>query len=230
MKNKHLFLLFALLLVTTTFASTIPTLAFGNWVEWEGHVYKDDGSGVYHAKVRLMRGSTTLETTYTNSQGYYYIKHFVDTTDYLKIKASKANYTSASQHVLSRSLGEPEECNLNITYVTTWAVIVGIENYLVLSDLVYCENDAEDWYNHLSNPNGLDFDHIEVYEDSTSDWNGRAEEKTVKDALNNMVNRADGEISLFLFSQDTEHTPPPLGTTLYVCGMLTMEEMVKMAI
>ncbi|MHA1829274.1 MAG: caspase family protein [Candidatus Heimdallarchaeaceae archaeon] len=204
MKKNYFFLLLTLLLITATYISTISTLAFGNWVEWEGHVYKDDGSGVYHAKVRLMRGSTTLETTYTNIKGYYYIKHYVDTTDYLKIKASKANYTSASQHVLSRSLGEPEECNLNITYVTTWAVIVGVENYMVsenYSQALYTENDAEDWYNHLSNPDGLDFDHIEVYEDSATEWNGRAEEKNVKDALNNMVSNADGgDIIVFVFS------------------------------
>ena len=48
--------------------------------------------------------------------------------------------------------------------VTTWAVIVGISDYLYISDLSYCDEDATDWYNYLNNVMG--YDNIRVLGDS----------------------------------------------------------------
>ena len=104
-------------------------------------------------------------------------------------------------HVLAWDIGEPWQYDFTIYYVEKWAVVIGIDDYSVRSDLLYCENDAEDWYNELISSNGFDFDYIEMYQDSSSGCDGRAEELVVKDALTDMVNGADaGDIIVFIFA------------------------------
>ena len=79
--------------------------------------------------------------------------------------------------------------------VTKWAVIVGISDYEVISDLSYCDEDATDWYNHLSGT--MNFDNIWVYGDTHSanypKYDGLATEYNVKQALQNMVSQADAD-------------------------------------
>ncbi len=79
--------------------------------------------------------------------------------------------------------------------VTKWAVIVGISDYKVISDLSYCDEDATDWYNHLSGT--MDFDYIWVYGDTHSSnypkYDGVATEYNVKQALIYVVQHADSD-------------------------------------
>ncbi|MHA1465673.1 MAG: caspase family protein, partial [Candidatus Heimdallarchaeaceae archaeon] len=195
-----------LIIVLFSLSLTLKTnnvSAFYNWVEWEGVVTGDWGNLLNGATVKLKRGSTTLETTITEDGGKYEIREYVDTTDYLTLHVSKADYTSTSIHVLSRDMGEPWPHDFTIYYVVTYAVIVGLNTYddNSFNNLLYCENDADDWNVHLSNSSGLDFDYIKQYEDSTTDHNGQATEKRVTDALSDVVADADGgDIIAFIFS------------------------------
>ncbi len=84
------------------------------------------------------------------------------------------------------------------------AVIVGISDYKAISDLNYCDEDATDWYNHLSGAQ-MDYDTIWVYGDGHSSnypqWDGYATEYNIKQALTNMVNTADeNDIIAFITS------------------------------
>ncbi|MFX1390771.1 MAG: caspase family protein, partial [Promethearchaeota archaeon] len=78
--------------------------------------------------------------------------------------------------------------------VEKYAVIVGISDYKAINDLSYCDEDATDWYNHLTGT-GMAFDHVWVYGDGhTSNFpqhDGYATEYNVKQALINVVNSAD---------------------------------------
>jgi hypothetical protein len=78
--------------------------------------------------------------------------------------------------------------------VEQYAVIVGISDYKAISDLSYCDEDATDWYNHLTSAQ-MGFDYIWVYGDGHTtnfpQYDGIASEYNVKQALINMVNSAD---------------------------------------
>ncbi len=91
-----------------------------------------------------------------------------------------------------------------VNVVKKYAVIVGISDYKSISDLSYCDEDATDWYNHLSGSQ-MDYDQIWVYGDGhTSNfpiYTGKATEHNIKQALNNMVNLADdNDIIAFITS------------------------------
>ncbi len=73
--------------------------------------------------------------------------------------------------------------------VNRYAVIVGISDYKAISDLSYCDEDANDWYNQLS-PR---YDCV-VLGDATNyyvQYDGVATEYAVKQAIANMVAIAD---------------------------------------
>ncbi len=78
--------------------------------------------------------------------------------------------------------------------VTEYAVIVGISDYKVISDLSYCDEDASDWYNYLVS---IGWDHIVVLGDSHPEnypkYDGLATEYNVKQAILSMVASADGD-------------------------------------
>ncbi len=91
-----------------------------------------------------------------------------------------------------------------VNEVTKYAVIVGISDYKAISDLSYCDEDATDWYNHLTGSQ-MDYDHIWVYGDGHTtnypQWDGYATEYNIKQALINMVNLADdNDIIAFITS------------------------------
>ena len=71
-----------------------------------------------------------------------------------------------------------------------WAVIIGISDYKVISDLRFCDDDANDWYLYLTE---LGYEHILLFGDDTSSYNqidGLATEYNVKQALYNVVTNA----------------------------------------
>ncbi len=77
--------------------------------------------------------------------------------------------------------------------VTRWAVIVGISDYQAISDLSYCDEDATDWYNYLTNV--MDYDNIRVLGDGHTtnypSYYADANEYNVKASLNWMISGAD---------------------------------------
>ncbi|UJG43835.1 MAG: caspase family protein [Candidatus Heimdallarchaeum endolithica] len=78
-----------------------------------------------------------------------------------------------------------------------YAVIVGISDYEVISDLSYCDEDATDWYNFLTGTLGWSSTNIRVYGDTNSGnypiYTGLATEFNVKQALNWLVGTADAD-------------------------------------
>jgi len=193
--GKIIGLLIIVLFSLSLTLNTNKVSAFYNWIEWEGYVIDEGNTPISGATVRLKKGSITLDTDITAGNGYYFIREYVDTTDYLKLHVSKTDYTSTSIHVLARDIGEPWRYDFTINYVETWAVIVGIRDYQYLYDLDFCDNDADDWNSHLNNPSGLDFDHVSLYK------NTAAYESVIKSALTSMVTDADGgDIIAFIFS------------------------------
>ena len=82
-----------------------------------------------------------------------------------------------------------------------YAIIVGISDYLSISDLSYCDEDATDWYNFL---NGQGYE-CHVYGDGhTSNYpvyTGDAYEATVRSAVQELANHAQaGDEVLFITS------------------------------
>ncbi len=73
---------------------------------------------------------------------------------------------------------------------THWAVIVGISDYNVISDLHFCDDDANDWYYYLLD---MGYENILVLGDDTStyaQYDGLATEYNAKQALLYMVSNA----------------------------------------
>ncbi|MEM4735507.1 MAG: caspase family protein [Candidatus Thorarchaeota archaeon] len=88
-----------------------------------------------------------------------------------------------------------------ITGVTHWALIVGISDYKAISDLNFCDDDANDWYAYLA---GLGYEHIIVLGDHTNvytQYDGLATEINVKTTLQYIVNTAaPGDTVAFISS------------------------------
>ncbi len=175
------------------------SFAIYNWVEYEGYVYDDDGGKLQGATVWLYIEDTTtdVDSDITDSNGYYYIKEYVDATDRFDLTAEvNDNWTDYTyDSVLGRAEAEPWRYDFNLYFVETYALIVGINVYEELDELDYCVNDANAWYNHLTDSSGLDFD------DVVKKTNSQAEESEIKDELTTMVSKADqGDIIAFIFS------------------------------
>ena len=104
-------------------------------------------------------------------------------------------------------------------------MIVGLDTYddsEHYRDLNYCENDANDWGDQLSNTPGLKFDRVEKYFDNENDpgCDGQATEHNVKQALNNMINSIDnGDIVVFIFSGHSYNKSGNYGLCMWDCEM-----------
>ncbi|MCF2137693.1 MAG: caspase family protein [Candidatus Thorarchaeota archaeon] len=70
--------------------------------------------------------------------------------------------------------------------VHRWAVIVGISDYKSISDLSYCDEDATDWYNYLTNVMGYDYVRVlgDTHSSNYPSYYALAKESNVKAALN----------------------------------------------
>ncbi|NHJ86068.1 MAG: hypothetical protein FK734_11445, partial [Asgard group archaeon] len=191
------------LTVTITYSApdtTPPTISITNPSEgatvssakiaWTG---SDSGSGIAYYEVRIDSGTwinkgTSTTHTFTVADG----SHSADVRAW--DNAGNSNTDSVNFIVDSSQQND----------VTTYAVIVGISDYKAISDLSYCDEDATDWYNHLTGSQ-MDFDYVWVYGDGhTSNypqWDGYANEYNVKQALTNMINLADdNDIIAFITS------------------------------
>jgi hypothetical protein len=71
-----------------------------------------------------------------------------------------------------------------------WAIITGISDYKVISDLNFCDDDANDWYLYLTE---LGYEHILLFGDDSNYYyqmDGLATEYNVKQALHYVVENA----------------------------------------
>ena len=72
-----------------------------------------------------------------------------------------------------------------------YAVIVGISDYKAIGDLRFCDEDANDWYDYLTQ---IGYDEIVVLGDNTNvypQYDGIANEHNAKLALIEMVRKAE---------------------------------------
>ncbi|MHA1115202.1 MAG: caspase family protein [Candidatus Heimdallarchaeaceae archaeon] len=85
--------------------------------------------------------------------------------------------------------------------VDKYALIIGISDYDVISDLSYCDEDATDWYNYL---NGLGYQIVLLGDSNPANYpqyDGLATEYNVKTAWANILAQADeNDIVAFISS------------------------------
>ncbi|MHA1401542.1 MAG: Ig-like domain-containing protein [Candidatus Heimdallarchaeaceae archaeon] len=158
-------------------------------VSWTG----SDDVGIDYYEVRIDGGSWINTGTTTS----YTFTGLADGSHTVDVQAWDAAGNSGSDTVTFT-------VDTTTNPVEKWAVIVGISDYEVISDLSYCDEDASDWYYHLSGTQ-MSFDHIVVYGDTVTtnypQYDGLATEYNVKQALTNMVNSADSnDIIAFITS------------------------------
>jgi hypothetical protein len=169
---------------------------------WAG---SDSGSGISYYETRIDSGSwinkgTSTSHTYT---GVTNGQHTID------VRAWDVAGNSAIDSVTFY---------VNIVAgVTKYAVIVGISDYKAISDLSYCDEDATDWYNHLSG--AMSFNNIYVYGDGHTanfpKYDGLATEYNVKQALTNIVQAADSD-DIICFISSGHGSGNGLGSS-YLC-------------
>jgi len=151
-------------------------------VSWSG---SDADSGIDYYEIQLDGGSWINKGTST-SHSY---TGLAETSHTVNVRAWDVAGNDATDSVTFT-------VDTSASQVTKYAVIVGISDYKAISDLSYCDEDATDWYNHLTGSQ-MDFDYIWVYGDGHTtnfpQWDGYATEYNTKQALINMVNLADSD-------------------------------------
>ncbi len=84
----------------------------------------------------------------------------------------------------------PEYMNPSYGKSEHWAIIVGISDYKLISDLNFCDDDANDWYNYFV---GLGYENIIVLGDHSNEYHQLdyiASEYNIKQSLNYVVSNA----------------------------------------
>ncbi len=174
-------------------------------VTWTG---SDAGSGIDYYEVRMDGGSWVEKGTST-SHTFTSLSDDEHTADVRAWDNAGSNTTDSVTFTVDTS-GPPPK-------VVKWAVIVGISDYKAINDLSYCDEDATDWYNHLSGT--MDYDCIWVYGDGHSgnypQYDGYATEYNVKQALQNVVNQADSD-DIIVFTTSGHGSGNDLGSS-YLC-------------
>ena len=82
----------------------------------------------------------------------------------------------------------------------SYALILGISDYKAISDLRFCDDDANDWFNYITT---LGYDNIVVLGDHSSSFlqfDGLATEYNVKAAISEMVSKAGPKDRISIFS------------------------------
>jgi len=129
---------------------------------------------------------TTQQTTFkasglTNGNTYYFVVRAED------VMGNKETNTVEESGIPTGSISKQK-----------WAVIVGISDYKAISDLSYCDEDATDWYDYLTDSSnfadGIEYTNIWVFGDGhTSNYpqhDGYATEYNVKNQLQYVADNA----------------------------------------
>ncbi|MGB9635645.1 MAG: hypothetical protein ACPL1Y_00120, partial [Thermoplasmata archaeon] len=101
--------------------------------------------------------------------------------------------------------------------VNRYAVVVGISDYKAISDLSYCDEDANAWYDYLAGK-GYTGNNIKVYGDKTNSYHkydGVATETNVKNALSYFVSVADAD-DILVFAT-SGHGDKSSSTSHFLC-------------
>jgi hypothetical protein len=83
--------------------------------------------------------------------------------------------------------------SIHVTFVSTvqkYALVIGISNYKAVTDLNYCDEDANAWYSYFTSKNYL----VWVLGDNTNSYaqfNGTATEKTINETIQKIISLAD---------------------------------------
>jgi len=157
-------------------------------------------------------GQNFSKANYTTLNTKYKVSGLTNGVTYYFVVRAKDNLGNEDTNTVEKS-GKPTGTQ---TPTQKYALIVGISDYKSISDLSYCDEDANDWYYYLTNSKtsstpsegdftyafGETFDHIWVYGDKTSSYakyDGVATEYNVKQALRSIVENATSS-DLILFA------------------------------
>ncbi len=83
--------------------------------------------------------------------------------------------------------------SIHVVFVSTvqkYALIIGISDYKAVTDLNYCDEDADAWYSYFSSKNHI----VWVLGDNTnsySQFNGTANEKNINETIQKIISLAD---------------------------------------
>ncbi len=156
-------------------------------VTWSG---SDSGSGIDFYEIQLDGGAWTNKGTSTS----HTYTGLAETTHTVNVRAWDVAGNDATDTVTFT-------VDTSVTPATKYAVLAGISNYKAISDLSYCDEDVNDWYNYLLSV-GYESENIIVLGDHTSQYDkydGLATEYNIKFHVNWLINLDCDEI-LFISS------------------------------
>jgi len=183
------------LTVTITYTgpdTTPPTITIGNPAQ---------GSTVYSSDISVSwTGSDNVGISYYEIQldSASWINKGTQTSHaYTGVTAGAHSISVRAWDAAGNSATDTNSFTVDLSSnpVEYYAVLVGISDYLSISDLSYCDEDASDWYNHLVSNLGWSSSNIRIYGDGhTSNYPtyyADAYESNVVAGLNWMIGAAD---------------------------------------
>ncbi|UCG02663.1 MAG: caspase family protein [Candidatus Heimdallarchaeota archaeon] len=114
----------------------------------EGYIDNTSNDDLSNVKVTLLETGVYKDHDYTDGNGYFKVEYpdFFFEPIYVVLKCEKHGYrTKYVGTTIEPFITTREDVTLNFKR----ALIVGISDYKVVSDLEYCDEDATDWYNFL---------------------------------------------------------------------------------
>lgn len=157
-------------------------------------------------------GQNFSKANYTTQNTQYKVSGLINNVKYYFVVRARDNIGNEDNNTVEKNATPTGTQPATKKY----AVIVGISDYKAISDLSYCDEDANDWYYYLTNSKtsstasegnfayslGESYDYIWVYGDKTSSYakyDGAATEYNVKNALKSVVENATSS-DLILFA------------------------------
>ncbi|MBD3404597.1 MAG: hypothetical protein GF411_00500 [Candidatus Lokiarchaeota archaeon] len=192
-------------------------------------IIKDDGtnSGVGGVQVKIY-GSLVSSSTFsyvttksTSSDGSFSYSFYSNNDyDYFRIDLSKDGYSTKIKYQSVTA----SECDFGIVpfnnIARKLALVIGISDYQEssITDLNYCDDDANDWYTYLTQQGSYDL--VYVLGDATSSYihiDGIATEANIKQYISNMISIADynDELALIFSGFGVAHSTADVGFAAY---------------
>ena len=156
-------------------------------VTWSG---SDSGSGIDYYEIQLDGGAWINKGTGTS----HTFTGLAETSHTVNVRAWDNAGNDATDSVTFT-------VDTSVTPSTKYAVLAGISNYKAISDLSYCDEDVNDWYNYLISI-GYESNNVIVLGDHTSSYvkyDGLATESNIKYYINWLIHLDCDEI-LFITS------------------------------
>ncbi|MEM4293265.1 MAG: hypothetical protein QXJ27_03750 [Thermoplasmata archaeon] len=187
-------------------------------------------------------GTLTFYWKVSSEANYDFLIFYIDGTEQVKISGEKGweqkSFTIASgthtvqwKYSKDGSVNSGSDCGWldkveftsgggggGGTGTTRYAVIFGISDYKAISDLSYCDEDANSWYDYLTGK-GYSSSNIILLGDKTSSYrkyDGVASETNIKNAINYFVSQADEDDILAIISSG--HGDKSSSTSHFICA------------